>query len=115
MKTPKPTKQAASAPLDFPSFRPTKTLAQVTQDWIAKQKKNTDGGNDFVSDFLTIATLVCENYKTFTFRDFASMTRGFDTPVEKLAPLFNSWTAELKANNRVDCLNLFGDPQWTFK
>lgn len=38
-----------------------------------------------------------------------------DIPADELSPLFDSWTKELQANNRVEGLNLFGDPSWTFK
>lgn len=102
-------------PQSFPSFTPAKTLSEITREWSDKQKKKADGSNNFVQDFLTVAALLCSSYKTFNFRDVTALTRALDTPVAELVPLFDSWTADLFNNGRATCLNLFGEPEWTFK
>jgi len=114
-KTKKKNVKTIPAPVTtIPSFKPCKTLSEVTKDWFAKAESK-DKGNVFIQDFFTVATMLCQNYKTFEFRDVLALTRALDTPAAELVPLFDSWTADLLANGRATCLNLFGEPSWTFK
>ncbi len=99
----------------IPSFRPCKTLSEVTRDWFNKAQAKASPENVFIQDFFTVATMLCQNYKTFNFRDVIGLTRALDTPTAALAPMFNSWVDDLLVNDRVTCLNLFGDPEYTFK
>jgi hypothetical protein len=112
----KNTKKAKQAPTPvatgLPSFKPCKSLADVTKDWFDAHKSKDE---IITQDFFNIANLLSQNYKTFEFRDVIALTRALDIPTAALAPLFDSWTKELEANNRVECLNLFGEPSWTFK
>lgn len=111
MKIPKTTKPAAPVPkpLSFASFRPCRTIEEITNHFVAarKQQQRNDAENDHLQDFLNVAQLIGTQYltQTFSFNDFLSLSRHLDTPPESLAALFHAWIAELDANGRIKTMH----------
>ena len=105
MKQPKKNKPSVKVnpAIDYPSFQPTKSLADVTTDFVSKQKQSRkhNGDNDHLQDFLNVAKMITENYKSFSFNDFLALTRSLDTPASALTPLFHAWLDELDKGNRL--------------
>lgn len=114
----KTTPAADSQVKSFASFKPCLTLAEVTANFVAKEKKKQtrDGDNNScLMDFKSLATMLCENYRTFSFNDVLSLSRSLDLSAEALAPLFHAWIAELKESKRVKALaSCYDFPCYTF-
>ena len=102
---------------DFPSFAPSKTLTEITADFVAKQKQGRKGNgeNEYLQDFLTVAQMICANYGSFSFNDFLTLTRNLDTPASALVPIFHDFIKELQASGRLKTVNgCYDFPQYTF-
>ena len=103
----------------FPSFTPSKTLIEITNDFVKKQAnrvKDDDENNQALQAFSNVARFIVENQKSVNFNNFLAMTRNLDTSASELAPLFHLWLAELKVNNRVNEVSGCYDwKEWVFK
>lgn len=89
------------------AFRQTKSYVELTNEFAAAQPKNkyNDGENDStLSDFLTVAKMLSENFPGgFDHQQFTSLTRGFiESDMNDLIALFDSWTAFMVKNGRMD-------------
>lgn len=119
-KTTKAKKQIAPAQAGLATFRPCKTIEEITNQFVAarRQGKRSNGENDHLQDFLNIAQLIGTQYlnQTFSFNDFLSLPRHLDTPAEVLAEHFHAWIAELDANGRIRTMHgAYNYPVHAFK
>ena len=102
------------------SFWPTKSLEDITNEFLAKQKqgKKSNGDNDdsHISDFSLAVKMLCHSYQhqSFNFNDVLALTRHLDTPSSALVPLWHDYVNTMKENRRIKVINIIGIPQYTF-
>jgi hypothetical protein len=80
------------------------SLSEITNSFIKEQAakdKKSDGVNDCVRDFATIARFISENQTSFCFNDFLALSRSLDSSPDLLAPMFYEWVEALKSHKRL--------------
>jgi|SRR5665647_3941760 len=103
---------------ELASFRPVKSVIEITDAFITAQTKSKPdkGENDSVKDFALLARMIAANYSTFSFNDFLSMSRSMNTEASALNYLFREWIDELNKNKRLSInAGIYDYPQYSFK
>lgn len=102
----KNTKTASKKATDS-TVQPLCTIAEITDSFVAAQKKSADGANNYLADFLHVAKAVVENFeqRTFSFQDFVIYADHLETPREELQKFYDGWTKMLKAGGRLKTID----------
>jgi hypothetical protein len=103
MKTTTTNTLAAKKTTDGSTFTALKTLEQITNEFVAAQRKKEDGSNDHLQDFLHVAQAIIATFEnqTFQFQDFVTHSTYLDFPHEELKKYFDAYIKILKQNGRV--------------
>ena len=115
------TLQTESAPektTDGSTFTALKTLEQITDEFVAAQKKKEDGSNDYLKDFLHVAQSIIATFEnqTFQFQDFVTHSTYLEFPQDELRRLFDAYIKILKQNGRViETVGCYSHPVFSFQ
>ena len=108
MKTKKQSTVKTSPALDYPSFKPNKSIEEITTDFLNAERKaqKRNGENSYIEDFAIAVNLLCHSYqdRSFSVNDVIQATRHLDTPSSEIIPLFFAWSEELKKHKRLKTL-----------
>jgi len=108
-KTPNRTSPAktSKALIGCPSFQPRPSHAEATASFVKSHNKVTkdDAKNGYLPEFLKIAQMISENYQSFSFNEFLTLSRSLDLPAEEIATLFHEWIRQLVEDKRIRQVN----------